>query len=138
MERPFMFRARRGEGEVIGRCRRGGPGKLRLFERVAVLLERLPKVVAGKLLRGMRLTGESGDEDGEGSEREAESVVDSVVVGEESVDSDIWVEVLSWCLWVGSVGIMAVRKGCCWEGFMRPGALDSMPANLGSTRVTVS
>lgn len=88
MERPFMFLARRGEGEVIGRCMRGGPGKLRLFVFV-VLLERLPKVVAGKLLKGMRLTGESGDEDGEGSERDAESVVDSVVVGDESADSEV-------------------------------------------------
>jgi len=42
--------------------------------------------------------GESGDEDGDGSERGEESVVERVVVGDESVDSDICVEVLSWCL----------------------------------------
>jgi hypothetical protein len=37
----------------------------------------------------MRLTGESGDEDGEGSDRGDESVVDIVVVGDESADSVI-------------------------------------------------
>lgn len=68
------------------------------------------KLVEGKLLRGIRFVGESGDDDGEGSESGEESVVDSVVVGEESADSDIWVEMLSWCLWVGSVGIMAGRR----------------------------
>lgn len=48
------------------------------------------------------LTGESGEEDGDRSVRGEESVVDNVVVGEESVDSDIWVDVLSLCLWFGS------------------------------------
>lgn len=112
IERPFMFRPRRGDGEVIGRCRRGGSATLRLFVMVVVILEKLPKVVAGKLLRGMRLTGESGDEDGEGSERDDESVVESVVVGEESADSEVWVEMLSWCWWVGSVGIIDARNEC--------------------------
>lgn len=31
--------------------------------------------------------GESGDEEGDGSDREAESAVDKVVVGDESADS---------------------------------------------------
>lgn len=92
-----MLRARRGEGEVIGRRRRGGSAKLMVLAG-AGMLERPPNEVAGKLLRGMRLTGESGDDEGEGSERGEESVVDSVVVGEESADSDVCVEVLSWCL----------------------------------------
>jgi hypothetical protein len=48
------------------------------------------------------LTGESGEEEGDGSERGEESVVDSVVVGEESADSDACVEVLSWCRCDGS------------------------------------
>lgn len=49
---------------------------------------RPPKVVPGKALRGTRFTGESGDEEGDGSEREEESVHDTVVVGDESADSD--------------------------------------------------
>jgi hypothetical protein len=52
-------------------------------------------VVLVKDESGIKLTGESGEEDGEGSEREAESVVDMVVVGDESADSVFWVEVLS-------------------------------------------
>lgn len=47
------------------------------------------KLVEGKLFRGMRFVGESGEDDGEGSDRGDESVVDSVVVGEESADSVI-------------------------------------------------
>jgi len=85
IERPFMLRARRGEGEVMGRCNRGGS----LSSVVGLAAGRAPKLVAGKLLRGMRFVGESGDEDGDGSERGEESVVDSVVVGEESADSEV-------------------------------------------------
>lgn len=87
-----MFRGRRGEGDVIGRCKRSGSTTLSVF-----VLARMPNEVDGKLLRGIRLTGESGDEDGEGSDSGEESVVDSVVVGEESADPDICVEALSWC-----------------------------------------
>lgn len=47
------------------------------------------------MFKGIKLTGESGEEDGEGSERGEESLVDRVVVGEESADSDMDVEVLS-------------------------------------------
>jgi hypothetical protein len=47
------------------------------------------KEVEGKLFNGIRWIGESGEEDGEGSDRGEESEVDSVVVGEESADSDI-------------------------------------------------
>jgi hypothetical protein len=43
--------------------------------------------------------GDSGEELGEGSDNEEESMVDIVVVGDESVESDACVEVLSrcWC-----------------------------------------
>lgn len=80
-----MLRPRRGEGEVMGRCNRGGS----LSRAVVLAVGRAPKLVAGKLLRGMRFVGESGEEDGDGSERGEESVVDSVVVGEESADSEV-------------------------------------------------
>jgi hypothetical protein len=63
-----------------------------------LLTPRLPKLVAGKLLSGIRFMGESGEEEGDASDRGEESVVDSVVVGEESADSEVCVDVLSWCL----------------------------------------
>jgi hypothetical protein len=63
-----------------------------------LLTPRVPKLVAGKLLSGIRFMGESGEEEGEASDRGEESVVDSVVVGEESADSEVCVDVLSWCL----------------------------------------
>ena len=88
-----MLRARRGEGEVMGRSR--------LFASEtfsAAIDDSPPKDVAGKEFKGTRLTGESGDEDGEGSDNEDESVHETVVVGEESADSEFWVDVLSWCL----------------------------------------
>ena len=46
---------------------------------------------------GTSVIGDSGEEEGEGSESDDESIVDIVVVGEESVESDAWVEVLSQC-----------------------------------------
>ena len=61
-----------------------------------------PNEVAGKEFRGTRLTGESGDEDGEGSDNDEESVHETVVVGDESADSEFCVDVLSWCLWAWS------------------------------------
>jgi hypothetical protein len=95
IERPFMFRARLGDGDVMG---------------LSVLLKSMaarediadgrgPKLGPGKDESGIKLMGESGDEDGEGSERGEESAVDRVVVGDESADSEACVEVLSWCLW---------------------------------------
>ncbi len=45
----------------------------------------------------MKLTGESGDEEGEGSDSDDESVHEAVVVGDESADSEFCVDVLSWC-----------------------------------------
>lgn len=97
-----MFRGRLGAGEVIGRSSvlgsvvgivKVGLKKLLLNEGGGKSAE--AKLGGGKLLRGMTLTGESGDDDGEGSESGDESVVDRVVVGEDSVDSDICVDVLS-------------------------------------------
>jgi len=94
IERPFMLRARLGEGEVMGRSV--------LLKSVTVRDDsvdgRPPKLGPGKDERGIRLTGESGDEEGEGSERGEESAVERVVVGDESADSEACVDVLSWCL----------------------------------------
>lgn len=93
IERPFMFLGRRGAGEVMGR--------IRWFlgsETARVAMDgRPPKLVDGKAFKGTRLTGESGDEEGEGSESDDESVHDTVVVGDESADSEVCVEVLSRC-----------------------------------------
>lgn len=91
IDKPFMLRGLLGEGEVIGRT--NAPEMPTLS--VGALCECMPNDVEGKLLRGIRLTGESGDDEGEGSDKGEESVVDRVVVGEESADSDICVEVLS-------------------------------------------
>ena len=46
---------------------------------------------------GTIVIGDSGDELGEGSDKEEESTVEMVVVGEESVESEACVEVLSRC-----------------------------------------
>lgn len=46
---------------------------------------------------GTKVIGDSGDELGEGSDNDEESMVDIVVVGDESVESEAWVEVLSRC-----------------------------------------
>lgn len=54
-----------------------------------------PKEVPGKALRGTRFTGESGEDEGEGSESEEESVHETVVVGDESADSDACMDALS-------------------------------------------
>ena len=43
------------------------------------------------------MIGDSGDELGEGSDNDDESTVEIVVVGEESVESDACVDVLSRC-----------------------------------------
>jgi len=98
IDRPFMLRPLLGDGDVIGRGSSDAP---LLTVRVVMLDDKSddkpespPNVVAGKELRGIRLTGESGEDDGDGSEREEVSVV-SVVVGEESADSELCKEVLS-------------------------------------------
>lgn len=101
---------------------------------------RAPKDVAGKDDKGMRLMGESGEEDGEGSDKEDESVMDRVVVGDDSADSEACVDVLSWCLWwIESEGIVAGRRCCEGMGFPSDGAHEvSISIILGLTTVTVS
>jgi hypothetical protein len=62
----------------------------------------------------MRWTGESGDDEGDGSVSGDESVVEKVVVGDESADSEAWVDVLSVCLCVaGSVSNACERSVVC-------------------------
>lgn len=92
IESPFMFRGRLGPGEVMGRC----VGS----ETVRDAIDgRPPKVGPGKEDSGMRLfMGDSGEDEGDWSERDDESVHEAVVVGDESADPAFWVEVLSWCL----------------------------------------
>lgn len=75
-----------GAGDVIGRAKVFPSDMLNSVELPAAWN---PNDVDGKLFSGIRLSGESGDEDGEESERGDESVVDKVVVGEDSADSEI-------------------------------------------------
>lgn len=56
-----------------------------------------PKDEPAKEDKGTSVIGDSGEEEGDGSDKEDESTVDMVVVGEESVESDVWVDVLSQC-----------------------------------------
>lgn len=122
-----MFR-RLGAGDVMGRIKRGG-----CSETVRLAIDgRAPKVVPGKALRGTKLTGESGDEEGEGSESDEESVHDTVVVGDESADSSL----LSRCWWLDATA------GDC-NSVVGSGPnfglqVGSMSIILGSTTVTVS
>jgi hypothetical protein len=83
---------------------------------VSMLDESRPKDVAGKEFSGMRFTGESGEDEGEGSESEEVSVV-SVVVGEDSADSEFWVDVLSRCRCMASLGLGRACWGCRCCGF---------------------
>jgi hypothetical protein len=135
IDNPFMLRDLRGEGEVIGRSNMGALGAL----RDSASGDWKTKLGVTKLLRGTRLIGESGDEDGDGSDSGEESVVDMVVVGDESADSDICVDVLSWCRWPGSDESPVGCSWWWWVGFARVCSLEgSMPTSLGSTTVTVS
>jgi hypothetical protein len=56
--------------------------------------------VSGEVL----FAGDSGDGPGEGSVMEEPSRVETVVVGEESEDSDVDVEMESWCWWKTAKG----------------------------------
>lgn len=131
IDRPFMF-LRLGAGDVIGRLKRGTCSKtVRLS-----IGGRAPKVVPGKALRGTKLTGESGEDEGEGSESDEESVHDTVVVGDESADSRFCIELLSRCWWLG-----ATTGGC--NSVVESGPsfglqVGSISIILGSTTVTVS
>lgn len=99
MDRPFIFLGFLGPGDVIGRSKAWFV--LRSICRLFIVVGSSPKVLEGKECKGIRLTGESGDDEGEGSDSEDVSVVK---VGEESADSEFWVDVLSWCRCVGSDG----------------------------------
>jgi len=48
-----------------------------------------PKVDPENEDNGIKVTGDSGEDEGEGSDSEDESTVDIVVVGEESVESEV-------------------------------------------------
>ena len=93
----FKFLVLRGPGDVIGlsslSCNRIGAVSaiFKLWK-----LSR-PKDDPENEESGTSVIGDSGDELGEGSDNEEESTVDIVVVGEESVESDACVDVLSWC-----------------------------------------
>jgi hypothetical protein len=90
MERPFIFLGRRGAGDVMGRS-----GLDSEIERLAIPGNPL-KGAGENVDRGIRFTtGESGDDDGDGSDRSDESVHETVVVGDDSADSVAWVDVLS-------------------------------------------
>ena len=130
MERPFMFLGRLGPGEVIGRSwDESETLRLAMLDRVPPkdLVDAKPGPGSGA-----RLTGESGDEDGDGSERSDESVHDTVVVGDESADSVVRVDVLSWCLWPGSGGRAPGPSASC-EAF---GSLAPSMRMEGSMMVT--
>lgn len=84
IDKPFVFFALRGAGEVMGRSR--------VEESEMVRPDRpleLPKEVVFIEDNGMRLIGESGDEEGDGSESDEVSVHEASVVGEDSADSVI-------------------------------------------------
>lgn len=96
--RLFGFLAFRGDGDVIGRSSLKGNRKGFVSAILRVEKEsRAPKVVPEKEDNGTSVIGDSGDELGDGSDKEEESMVDIVVVGDESVESEAWVEVLSRC-----------------------------------------
>lgn len=83
-------------GDVIGRS----PSEVIMGSSVMVRSSRecTPKPVLEKQDNGRIVTGDSGDELGDGSVNAEDSVVEIVVVGDESVDADVCVEVLSRCL----------------------------------------
>jgi hypothetical protein len=84
----------RGWGEVMGRSSLSGGRTGSGSATLRLLKESMPNGAPGKEDSGRRVMGDSGDELGDGSEREDESTVEMVVVGEESVESDACVEVL--------------------------------------------
>jgi hypothetical protein len=70
--------------------------------------EWIPNVVAENEESGTIVTGDSGEDEGDGSDNDEESAVEMVVVGEESVDSEHCVDVESrWFLCCGlAVGLV--------------------------------
>jgi hypothetical protein len=88
----------RGDGDVMGRS---SPKGTRMLSTISRRLNESkppgPNVDPGNEDKGTSVTGDSGEELGEGSESEEESKVEIVVVGDESVESEACVDVLSWC-----------------------------------------
>jgi len=83
MDKPFMFFGRRGAGDVVGLS-----GVASDTPRFAMPSDNAPKGAGANDDRGIsEIMGESGEEEGEASERSDESVHDNVVVGEDSTDS---------------------------------------------------
>ena len=83
-----------GCGEVIGRSSFSGGRMGSRSATFRLLKASMPNDAPGKEDRGISVMGDSGEELGEGSERDDESMVEMVVVGEESVESDACVDVL--------------------------------------------
>lgn len=109
--------------------------------RPADIEGKTPKEGPGNAASGTKFTGESGEEEGEGSEREEESVQDIVVVGEESADSEACVDVLSWWRWTWSAAAVeaGLLCGCAWLAYGLLSKLEpGKPIVLGSTTVTDS
>ena len=114
--RPFALRGFRGKGEVMGRSKESR--RMGLSDMVRSSREWIPKPLEEKEERGRMMTGDSGEELGDGSVRADESAVDMVVVGEESVDSEACVDVLSRCL-------------CCNSGSCAAGLAVALPSPRG-------
>jgi len=101
-----FFRFRGFFAEVFGRCmsKKGvWPGS------VIVRSGGLKRAVSMACVRGeVLLAGDSGEGPGDGSVMEDESRVEMVVVGDESEDSDVDVEMLSCCWWKTAKGGLIV------------------------------
>ena len=89
----------RGPGDVMGRSSCSGVCLGVLSAIFKPWNESRPNVVPEKEDKGTTVVvmGDEGEELGEGSVIEDESTVEMVVVGEESVESEFWVDVLSRC-----------------------------------------
>lgn len=96
--RAFGFFGFRGDGDVMGRLSLSG--KWTVVSTIFKLWKASrPKDDPENEDSGTKVMGDSGEDEGEGSDSEDESTVDIVVVGDESVESEVCVEVLSrcWC-----------------------------------------
>ncbi len=91
------FLALLGDGDVMGRSSLSGNREIFVSTIFKLWNESRPNVELEKDESGTIVTGDSGEELGEGSDNDEESTVDIVVVGEESVESDVCVDVLSRC-----------------------------------------
>ena len=83
-----------GCGEVIGRSSASDGRMGSISATCRFLKDSMPNDDPENEESGRSVMGDSGEELGEGSEREEESMVEMVVVGEDSVESDACVDVL--------------------------------------------